>query len=223
MPPASTTPPAKRTLPAANKDRALRTRDPWSGGACVVDGRDSAGHPGLMHTETQRGRLWTTFGQRCLGTAKTVNRPPQQPAQPPIRQLLGAADAQTAHPATSSTPGAPTTGLRERGNNTSRSTGRSGRQNTATQRNMRREKRGTVQGPVKKQQPDGMSHGGGGVGTRPWWLALLACGGAYWPLAFEPSAMTSRHPHYCGHPHCCGHPPAWVGIQNAISAHGILP
>ena len=34
--------------------------------------------------------------------------------------------------------------------------------------------------------------GGGGVGTRPWWLALLACGGAYWPLTLEPSAMTSR-------------------------------
>ena len=34
--------------------------------------------------------------------------------------------------------------------------------------------------------------GGGGFGTRPWWLALLACGGAYWPLAIEPSAMTSR-------------------------------
>ena len=33
---------------------------------------------------------------------------------------------------------------------------------------------------------------GGGVGTRPGWLALLACGGAYWPLGFEPSAMTSR-------------------------------
>ena len=46
----------------------------------------------------------------------------------------------------------------------------------------------------------------GGVGTRPWWLALLACGGAYWPLAFEPSAMTSRHPYYYGHP------PSWVGI-----------
>ena len=28
--------------------------------------------------------------------------------------------------------------------------------------------------------------GGGGVGTRPWWLALLACGGAYWPLANRP-------------------------------------
>ena len=31
---------------------------------------------------------------------------------------------------------------------------------------------------------------GVGVGTRQWWLALLACGGAYWPLALEPSAMT---------------------------------
>ena len=36
-------------------------------------------------------------------TAKTVKRPPQQSAQPPIRQLLGATDAQAAHPATSST------------------------------------------------------------------------------------------------------------------------
>ena len=36
-------------------------------------------------------------------TAKPVKRPPQQPAQPPIRQLLGAPDAQTAHHATTST------------------------------------------------------------------------------------------------------------------------
>ena len=63
----------------------------------------------------------------------------------------------------------------------------------------------------------------GGFGTRPWWLALLARGGAYWPLALEPSAMTSRHPHYCGHPHCRGHPPACVEIQDATSAHGVLP
>ena len=58
-------------------------------------------------------------------------------------------------------PGTPTTGLRERGNDTSRSTGRSGRQNAATRRNMRRDDRVTVQGPVKEQQHDGMSHGGG--------------------------------------------------------------
>ena len=52
---------------------------------------------------------------------------------------------------------------------------------------------------------------GAGVGTRPWWLALLAYGCAYWPLALEPSAMTSRRPYYCVHPHCRGHPPAWGG------------
>ena len=57
-------------------------------------------------------------------------------------------------------PGTPTAGLRERGNDTRRSTGRSGRQNAAPRRNMRREGRVTVQAPVEEQQPDGMSHGG---------------------------------------------------------------
>ena len=52
------------------------------------------------------------------------------------------------------------TGLRERGNDTSKSTGRSGRPKAATRRNMRREERLTVQGPVKEQQPDGMSRRG---------------------------------------------------------------
>ena len=65
-------------------------------------------------------------------------------------------------------PGTPTTGLRERGNDASKSTGRSGRQNAATQRNMRREERVTVQGPVKKQRPDGMPHGGGGAYNCGW-------------------------------------------------------
>ena len=37
----------------------------------------------------------------------------------------------------------------------------------ATRRNMRREERVTVQGPVKEQQPDGMSHGGGGGHSSP--------------------------------------------------------
>ena len=44
----------------------------------------------------------------------------------------------------------------ERGNDTSGSPGRSGRQNATTRRNMRRGERVTVQGPVKEQQPDGM-------------------------------------------------------------------
>ena len=50
------------------------------------------------HSEAGYGRP----GDKGAWTA-TVKRPRQQPAQPPIRQLLGAADAQTAHPATSST------------------------------------------------------------------------------------------------------------------------
>ena len=54
----------------------------------------------------------------------------------------------------------------------SRSTGRSGRQNAATRRNMRRDERVTVQGPVKKQQPDGMSHRGGQGGFLVRSLAL---------------------------------------------------
>ena len=57
-------------------------------------------------------------------------------------------------------PNTPTTGLRERGNDTSKSSGRNDRQKAATRRNMRREEQVTVQGPVKKQQPDGMSHRG---------------------------------------------------------------
>ena len=57
-------------------------------------------------------------------------------------------------------PNTPTTGLRERANDTSKSTGRSGRQNAATRRNMRREERVTVQGPVKEQPPNGMPHRG---------------------------------------------------------------
>ena len=76
--------------------------------------------------------------------AKPVNRPPQQPAQPPVRQLLGTATAET-------TP--------------QRNTGRSGRQNAATRRSTRTEERATLKGRVKKQQPNGMSHGGGGSHT----------------------------------------------------------
>ena len=71
------------------------------------------------------------------------------------------------------------------------------------------------EGPTQRGSRDlAGGGGGGGSGTRPWGLALLACGGAYWPLALEPSAMTSRHPY------CCGHPPALGGggIQNAPSA-----
>ena len=50
-------------------------------------------------------------------------------------------------------PSAPTTGLRYRGNNTTRNTGRSDHQKALTRHSTRTEERVTVQGPVKKLQP----------------------------------------------------------------------
>ena len=72
----------------------------------------------------------TTKGFARGWAAKTVKGPPQPPAQPPVRQLLGTADAER----------------------------------TPAERITRREEGVTVQGPIKKQQPDGMSHKGGGGG-----------------------------------------------------------
>ena len=65
----------------------------------------------------------------------------------------------------------------------------------------------------------GLEGGGGVLGGGGWHKALVvgsvSLRGAYWPLAFQPSAMTSRHPYYCGHPHCrgqCGCPrQCWEG------------
>ena len=150
----------------------------WGGGWIMVEEQDTWASRTRKHREAGYGRPV----DRGVWAAKTVKRPQQQPAQPPVRQLLGAADAQTVHPATSRTaPAHQTTGLRERGNDTSRSTGHSGRQNAATRRNMRREERVTVQGPVKKHQPDGMSHGGLVMQHQSTPLALRLKGDGYPP------------------------------------------
>ena len=79
------------------------------------------------------------------GQQRPKKRPPQQPAQPPVCQLLGSANLAT-------TP--------------------QGRQNTATRRNTQREEGVNVPGPVKKQQTDGMSHRGGGG---DWTAELAKC------------------------------------------------
>ena len=62
--------------------------------------RGGTGH--LGRTETQRGRLWTACGQRCVGS-KNSQTTPATTSTSSIGQLLGAADAQTAHHTTSST------------------------------------------------------------------------------------------------------------------------
>ena len=60
------------------------------------------GHLRLTHTETQRGRLWTACGQRRMDS-KNSKKIPATTSTSSIRQLSGAADAQTAHHATFST------------------------------------------------------------------------------------------------------------------------
>ena len=82
MPPAST---MKRTLPATNKERALRTRDPRSGGAYVVDVRDNACRiraPGPHAHGNAAGQVVDGLRTEVCGQQKTVKRPPQQPTQP---------------------------------------------------------------------------------------------------------------------------------------------
>ena len=64
--------------------------------------RGGTGHLGPTHTETQRGRLWTACGQRRVDS-KNSQTTPATTSTSSIRQLLGAADAQTAHHATFST------------------------------------------------------------------------------------------------------------------------
>ena len=101
--------------PVRAGDRAPRepTLEPLrhSGTACSSAPRGSRaqwatcgeGHLGLTHTETQRGRLWTTCGRRCVGSENSqttptttstnpntpttvrccrIKRHPPQPAQP---------------------------------------------------------------------------------------------------------------------------------------------
>ena len=78
---------------------------------------------GLTHTETQRGRLWTACGQRRVWTAKTVKRPRQQPAHPQYANYWALLTRKRHTRHIQHSPSTPTTGLRERGNDTSKSTG----------------------------------------------------------------------------------------------------
>ena len=87
--------------------------------------------------------------------------------------------SQTRKPTPAPTSTTPVCQLLGSGNAKTRNAGRSSQQNAATRRSTQREERVTVQGPMEKQQPDGMSHRGAGcffVGgrgrARPWRLAV---------------------------------------------------
>ena len=79
---------------------AQQEREPIRGRPAVRGKRTYGGR--LTHTETQRGRLWMACGQRRMDS-KNSQTTPATTSTSSIRQLLGTADAQTAHPATFST------------------------------------------------------------------------------------------------------------------------
>ena len=160
----------------------------WVGGGYGGDKKGSVPKMGLFGTRFKTSLfpsgsvswLWVRGAQkhseagdgrpvdRGVWAAKTVKRPPATTTTTPNTPTTGRryhANGTSRH--IQHSPGTPTAGLRERGNDTRKSTGRSGRQNAATRRNMRRDERVTVQGPVKEQQPDGMSHRGGGPARSP--------------------------------------------------------
>ena len=128
-------------------------------GHSLCGGAGGAGPLGLTHTEgnTERQVVDSLRTEVC-GQQNQSNDPRNNQHKPntPTTGRRWPTNGTSRH--IQHSPGTPTTGLRERGNDTSRSTGQ---QKAATRRNMRRGERVTVQGPVKKQQPDGMSHGGG--------------------------------------------------------------
>ena len=137
-----------------------------------VDGVGWVGGGG--HSEAGGGR------PKCGGewAATTVKGPPHQLAQPPVRQLLGSVDADTRH-------------QQEHGP----------QRPSEHSHPQRREERVTVQGPVKKRQPDRMSHGGRGVGRRQWqWQrdarGLRAMGESH-PTSVTPGCGRHEHKEGC--------------------------
>ena len=122
------------------------------------------------HSEAGYGRPV----DRGAWTAKTVKRSRQQPAHPQYANYWAPLTCKRHTMPHSAQPQhtnywAPRTRKRHQQEH-----GCGGQQKAATQRNMRREERVTVQGPVKEQQPDGMSHRG--VPTPPS-SASLSIGG----------------------------------------------
>ena len=127
------------TPPASTiKERAMHTRDPRSGGAQGLDGRDNAwriGAPGPhAHGNTVRhvvdDRRAEARGQRKL------SNDPATTSTAPAHQPLGSANAET-------TPAGAPAAAADR-----------------TQRPDTTCKGEIVQGPREKEQPDGMSHRG---------------------------------------------------------------
>ena len=174
---------------------AQQERESIKGRPAVREKRTYGGRPGRPGVEEQG--TWASHTQKHseAGYRQPVDRgtwtAQKQSNDPGNNQHIlntptigPAADGTPCH--IQHSPNTPTTGLRGRGNDTSKSTGRSGRQKAATRRNMRREERVTVQGPVKEQQPDGMSHRGAGAQDSATWPRPL---GHHFPQRGDPATL----------------------------------
>ena len=139
---------------ATNKERALRMRDPRSGGAYVVDGRDNAWRsraPGPHAHGNAARQVVDSLRTEVCGQQNQSNDPGNNQHNPQYANYWAPLTRKRhilPHPAQPqhTNHGAPR--MRKRHQQEHRS------------RNMRRKERVTVQGPVKKQQTDGMSHKG---------------------------------------------------------------
>ena len=135
-------------------------------------------------------------------TAKTVKRPRQQPAQPQYANYWAPLTRKRhtmSHPAQPRHTNHWALRTRKRHQQEHRP---SGRQKAATRRNRQREERVTVQGPVKKQQPDEMSHRGLPLGfpTRLLVHAAAERGG----LGVQTHGSTGSKPVECRQGKCTG-------------------
>ena len=86
-----------RNEPCARATHGMVERMGWRDGTTC----GGVGQQGLMHTETQRRRLWTARGRRCVDSENRQTTPTATRTTL-VRQLLGPANVQTA-PATTST------------------------------------------------------------------------------------------------------------------------
>ena len=121
----------------ARQEKDPPTKPGWAEPRTTARSWCSVNHLGHHAEQGTCGSRTRKHREACCGrpedggvwTAKTVKRPPQQPAQPQYANYWAPLTRKRHILATSNTP---TAGLHERGNDTSSSTCRSGRQKAAT-------------------------------------------------------------------------------------------
>ena len=110
----------------------------WRGGGGLTrTARGGVEQLGLTHTEMRQGMWWTTRMRRGVGS-QNRKMTPATTSTSPVCRLLDFANEET----------------------TPQGTGHSGSQKALARHSTRREARRTVHGPLKKPQPDRMSHRG---------------------------------------------------------------